>query len=232
MALISKMKKGRKDGGYTRLFGDDDLGSLISQVHATSISAGTELENLICSLHTQIMEERSLTDFINGKLPNGTWLIPKRIIKKYLKKSMGSDSEPDFIIIVLTDKKAYVVEIKDGDTFDTKKSQGEVASCRKFAQLFANYLLKNGLFYDVSIKICCFNQNSHEEIVKGFKHAIRKSEAWTGQDLCRVLGISYTNILQQRAVHQKQNLIYFAAELLKIDAMKDCIAQTLSADNK
>lgn len=232
MALISKMKKGRKDGGYTRLFGDDELGSLISQVHATSISAGTELENLICSLHTQIMREKELGEFLNNRLPNGTWLIPKNIIKKYLKKSIGSDSEPDFIIVVLVDKKAYVVEIKDGDTFDTKKSQGEVASCRKFAQLLADYLLKNELFYEVSIKICCFNQNSHDEIVKGFKNAIRKSEAWTGQDLCRVLGISYTNILQQRAVHQKQNLVYFAAELLKIDEMKNHLSQVLISDNK
>ncbi|MDN4065636.1 MULTISPECIES: type II restriction endonuclease [Ralstonia solanacearum species complex] len=214
------MKKGRSDGGYTRVFGDEELGSLISQVHATSISAGTELEKLICSSHTQVMTQQDLANLLNKKLPNGSWLIPKKLIQKHIKKNIGSNSEPDFIIIVLVDEKAYVVELKDGDSFDTKKAKGEVASCRTFAQLFGNYLLKNELFFEVSIRICCFNQTSHDEIVKGFKGAIKKSEAWTGQDLCRVLGISYSNIIQQRAVHQQQNLTYFVGELMKINLLK------------
>ncbi len=45
MSLIEKTKKGRKDGAYTRLFGNEALGSLISQVHATSIRAGNYLED-------------------------------------------------------------------------------------------------------------------------------------------------------------------------------------------
>lgn len=216
MALIENMKKGRQDGGYTRVFGDVELGALISQVHATSISAGTELEKLICSHHTQVMTQQDLADMLNKRLQNGTWLIPKKLIQKHIKKNIGSNSEPDFIIIVLVDTHAYVVELKDGDSFDTKKAKGEVTSCRAFAQQFGNYLLKNELFFDVSIRVCCFNQTSHDEIVKGFKGVIKKSEAWTGQDLCKVLGISYSNILQQRAVHQRQNLEYFANELLKI----------------
>lgn len=43
MALI-KDAEGRKDGGYTRLFGNEELGLLISKVQAAVITAGTELE--------------------------------------------------------------------------------------------------------------------------------------------------------------------------------------------
>ncbi len=216
MALISDRKKGREDGGYTRLFGIPALGALISQVHATSISAGTELEKLICEAHTNLMTSAMLSDFVNKKLPNGTYLIPKNLIKKHIKTAIGSDSEPDFIIIVIVDKKAFVVEIKDGDTFDTKKASGEIASCRRFAQQLSAYFISASLDFDVSIKICCFNQNSLDEIVKGFKSEIRKSEAWTGQDLCRVLGISFDNIVKQREVQQSVNLKYFAEQLVGI----------------
>lgn len=47
MALIRKAK-GRKAGsGYSRLFGDDTLGHLMSRVQSAVITSGTELEKLI-----------------------------------------------------------------------------------------------------------------------------------------------------------------------------------------
>ena len=46
MALI-RNRQGRTDGGYTRLFGDPQLGSLISRVQSAVISSGNELEKLI-----------------------------------------------------------------------------------------------------------------------------------------------------------------------------------------
>ena len=45
--LIEKTDEGRKDGAYTRLFGNADLGAFISRVHSASISAGTELEKIV-----------------------------------------------------------------------------------------------------------------------------------------------------------------------------------------
>lgn len=32
--LISNTKEGRKDGSYTRLFGNENIGALISRVHS------------------------------------------------------------------------------------------------------------------------------------------------------------------------------------------------------
>ena len=43
-----KNAKGRKYGsGYSRLFDNEDLGGLISRIHATVIASGTELEQVI-----------------------------------------------------------------------------------------------------------------------------------------------------------------------------------------
>lgn len=223
MALIEKQKKGREDGGYTRIFGIKTLGALISQVHATSVSAGTELEKLILKAHTLTMDGAMLADFLNKRLLNGTYLIPKKLIKQAIKGAIESDSEPDFLIIVVVDKKAYVVELKDGDTFDTKKAAGEIASCKKFAGLLQAFFMKNNLSYEVSIKICSFNQTSHEKIIEGFKGHLKKSEAWTGKELCKILSISYDNIIKQREVHQQHNLQFFVERLLEIDGVGELI---------
>jgi len=223
MALLEKARPGREDGGYTRLLGDAQLGGLISQIHATSITAGTELERLICEKHTNLMSAEMFSSFINGRLNNGTYLIPKKLIKSALGPSLSTKAEPDFVVIVIVDKKAYVTELKDGDTFDTKKASGEVLSCRDFAARFHSYLVRENLHFEVSIRVCCFNQDSREAIVKGFKNRIRKEEAWTGRDFCRMIGISYEAIVEQRRVDQLRNLEFFVSEILRNDRLKDMI---------
>lgn len=230
MALIENAKLGRKDGAYTRVLGNPELGALISQIHATSISAGTELERMITEKHTNVMTAEHLSLFLRNKLPNGTYLMPKPIIKNLLKKSIESDSEPDFVIIVLVDKKAYVTELKDGDTFDTKKSAAEVSNCRKFAVQLHTFFVKYNMPYDVEIRMCCFNQESRDEIVIGFKNQVKPKEVWTGRDLCKVLGISYETILRQRQEDQTKNYQFFIEELVKIDDVKNDISDLISSN--
>jgi len=230
MALIEERDSGREDGGYTRILGDKKLGALISQVHATSISAGTELERMICEKHSMVMTKEDFSYFINKKLKNGTYLIPKKLIKTIIKKSIGSNSEPDFIVIVIVDTKAYVVEVKDGDTFDTKKSAGEIASCREFAKLFSQYLIKMELNYDVSIRVCSFNQTSKQAIVTGLKNEITLSEAWTGAEFCKLLGISYQAIIQQRKVDETKNFNFFIDQLLQIECVANEIKKRIPGE--
>lgn len=56
VAKISESKPGRRDGGYTRLFNDPDIGALVSRVQGTSIRAGNELEKLFCeNLKTTVL---------------------------------------------------------------------------------------------------------------------------------------------------------------------------------
>lgn len=219
MALISERKQGRKDGGYTRLLGNVQLGALISQVQATVIAAGTELEKQI-ERHAQTMTDAELTQFVNGQLRAGTYLITKKQIKKRLKPAIGSQHEPDFLAVLVKKSQVFVIEVKDGDTFDTKKSAGEVAACNAFAAQLAAFFLKNNLPYDVSIRICCFNQTSKDAIVKGFKSEITSSQAWTGEDLCKALSISYQTLLAQREADQKQNLVYFVNQLQNIPEVR------------
>src|SRR5690349_17394365 len=98
---IEKTKPGRKDGGYTRLFGNIELGALISRIQSASISSGIELEKLILEksnlfLVKSVEEMESL--LLNGeKFGNKTYLIPKKLVKK--SEIFKSEHEPDFLLL-------------------------------------------------------------------------------------------------------------------------------------
>ena len=51
---IENMKPKTTSGAYERVFGNKEVGDLITQIQATVISNGTELERMILSHCTQI----------------------------------------------------------------------------------------------------------------------------------------------------------------------------------
>lgn len=225
MARISETNKGRKDGGFTRLFEDPELGSLISQVHATLIRAGTELEDLIAK-HARCMSEAEALAFLNNNLIPDTYLITKKTLKKIIKPrlkpsllipSSASEyekklGEPDFIVVVVVGKQCHVIELKDGDAFDTKKSEGEVAKLEKFSTALQD--LKAD--YSVDWKVCFFHACDKSEIVSGFKGRISNDNAITGKEFCDMLRISYETIETQRRTDAPENIKFFFKSLLEI----------------
>jgi len=74
------------------------------------------------------------------------------------------------------------------------------------------------------ILVCCFNQNSKEKILQGFKNKIKPSEAFTGQEFCELIGIDYQAIVKERkSQDQKENIRFFCEELLKIEEYRKII---------
>ena len=221
---IKNTKPGRKDGSYTRLLGNEQLGALISRVHAASISSGHELESLILEKSNlflvQTVEEME-SILLNGeKFDKKTYLIPKKIVKK---SKFKSKHEPDYLILKKETKTLYITELKDGDAFDTKKSAGEVESLRRFQ----NDISEN-IPYKTLILVCCFNQTDKEKIIQGFKSKIKPDEAFTGKEFCELIGIDYQAIIKKRKEQdQKENLKFFCEELLKIEECRKIILEIL-----
>lgn len=210
MAKIRDGKEGRQDGAYYRIFGDKKLGALISRIHATSIRAGTELENIIGDRVNLIND---LDEFLDrDKMSEGAFVAPKKEIKRSTRINFDG-SEPDFLIFKRTGvkKHCYVVELKDGDAFDTKKAAGEMNSMRAFLSNNAPQIP-----YTVSIHFCCFNQSSKEAIVNGFKRKISSKEAMTGTEFCDLMGLDYNEIVRTRKAHQKDNLDYFLTSIIAL----------------
>jgi hypothetical protein len=219
MALIENSKGRKEGGGYERLFGSTQLGHLLSRVQATVISSGTELEKLITDLSEKIVDVDSFLE--NQQLPQGTFVISKKAIKG---SRLKTDKEPDIIVFKIDSQRqhCYIIELKDGDTFDTKKAAGE----RQLLEIFENHLSRR-IRFTTSIHICSFNQLDKEKIVSGFKKKITKDMAMTGKELCELLGLDYQAIISSRIHQQIRNLDHFLDGLLKIDVIRKTIIKKL-----
>ena len=218
MALIENAK-GRGDGGYTRLFGNDKLGLLLSKAQATVISSGTELEKEIIARSRQIGDVDGFLTSCSER-EDGVYLASKKAVKH---SSIATDQEPDLLIFKIGNKKrhCYIIELKDGDAFDTKKSQGEKNSLIAFQ----NHISRK-LPFTTSIHICCFNSTSRQDVVKGFKHKITEEEAMIGSELCELLEISYQDILHKRQIDQQTNRKYFLREMLAIPEVSEMVEKS------
>jgi hypothetical protein len=201
MALISNAKGRGENGtpsGYERLFGNRQLGLLMSKVQSAVISTGNELEKTIAD---------EITD---------TKGISIQKINKENRVFKGIKDGHDIIIDCVVEKegKIKLIEIKDGDTFDTKKVAGEVASLiTAKAHLIKSHNLKEE---QVSIHYCSFNATNHEQIEKGAKGLLPKDSAMTGREFCKMIGLDFDKIVEGRKSDQKENLAYFIEELKKI----------------
>ncbi|WP_173437369.1 hypothetical protein [Sharpea azabuensis] len=100
----------------------------------------------------------------NGLINDGSYLCNKKTVKGSSYRL--NRHEPDFIAFVVSEAKklCYVVELKDGDNFDTKKSAAE----RKMLEIFVNHVAPK-IQFATKFYICCFNQPDKEKVVIGFK---------------------------------------------------------------
>ena len=218
MPKIRDSKPGRRDGSYTRLFDNPDIGAMLSQIHATSIRAGTELENIIQKYAKEneniIPDLDAFLRLSNSNNFEGVFLADKKVIRK--SRTSGASTQPDYLVFDHRDgtRQCYVVELKDGDVFDTKKTDGEVDALNHFMQEIARRIQ-----YSVGIRVCSFNQTDKDAIANGFKNRVDTSEVWTGQEFCELLGIDYEAILDERKAHAQSNQKWLVDSIMDIPAL-------------
>ena len=223
MALIENAKgrrQGQSPSGYTRLFGIEALGNLISRVQGTVISSGTELEHLIIERCKHIDD---LDKFITDKLHSneaGVWVATKQQVKK--SKIINSKYEPDFLGFRLDKRMCYVVEVKDGDQFDTKKASGEYQSLHNFTNDISQELP-----FSMRIFMCSFNAPDIDAVFHGLKRKFNRNELLTGKGLCMLFDIDYDEIIKIRTSDQQTNLEYFIEQLITIAPIRSMVIKAL-----
>src|SRR6266487_544137 len=220
MPKISE-SKGRPDenSGYARLFGNQQLGQLLSRVQATVIRTGNELEKLIES-ETSNELKAVLEDILTGQQSfSKTQVVFQAKMPPQVDARGGT---ADIVVFEHTEKTAKIIELKDGDTFDTKKASGELASM----EIFAKWLSAR-MDYKTTFYFCSFNQTNKEAIVHGAKGRFDINHAMTGQELCNLLNINYDALRIKRQKEQPENLRYFISELLRITEVKQIINELL-----
>ena len=226
MAKICNAKVNTSSGGYNRVFDNNELGRLMAKVQSTVISNGNELEKIILSKTQNITDlDTYIEKVTNGEVPNGTYVCTKRILKKSSYKLDGN--EPDLLIFLVQQKRVCkIIELKDGDSFDTKKASGEQEHLERF-----NLHIGAKIPFVSDYFVCCFNQTSKEEIVKGFKNAFDIHHVMTGIELCEILGISYDEIIEERKKDARDNIEYFYQELMAIPETKEMLEAYKEEDN-
>jgi hypothetical protein len=222
MAKISETK-GRSDAnsGYARLFGNQQLGQLMSRVHATVIRTGNELEHIIrdeTPHHLQTTIEAIVGQ--KGMFPNSIQVVFQGKMPAGASGETGATA--DVIVIDHRYRQIKVIELKDGDTFDTKKSSGELESMTKFSAWISDVTGYKAVFY-----FCSFNQDDKDAIVKGAKGRFDAAHAMTGRELCALLGIDYNDLCSKRQSQQADNRRYFLSELLKVSELRQLIQELL-----
>lgn len=216
--------KGRKDenSGYIRLFDNIELGQLLSKAQATVISNGTELEKMLLKRTNNIQD---LDEFIEtttvGKQADGVYVCAKAVAKK--SKLTIPKHEPDLLVFIVQQKRlCRIIELKDGDTFDTKKARGEREQLEEYSIKFGAKIPFVTEYY-----ICCFNQEDKNAIMTGFKGVFSIEHIMTGRELCSILNIDYLEIIDERKADAEDNFTYFVSELLNIPVVKEEILKQL-----
>ena len=116
----------------------------------------------------------------------------------------------------------YVVELKDGDVFDTKKADGEIGSLSGFVES-----IREIMAYAPEIRICSFNQTDKSAIVDGFKKRVTASQVWTGAEFCELLGIDYQAILNERRADAAMNREWLVESILAIPELREIVTRTI-----
>ena len=216
MAKISETS-GRQDenSGYSRILGNPRLGHLISRVHATTIRAGTELEHLL-EASTPSARKSSLGDSIRlAKRLEGKGV--RVVFAPKIKKTKGKRGTiGDLLVFNHKDRAITLIELKDGDTFDTKKASGELQSLKAASKRFAK---RTG--YKSTFRFCSFNQNDKNAIIAGAKKRFTPDQVMTGRELCGILKIDYDSFVGARKQEQAANLQYLLRELMAIPELAE-----------
>ncbi len=211
-ARISDAQPKNSSGNYARLFGDEDIGNLITKIQSASIKAGYVLEDIIACKSTLIPNgnfDEFIDDCMKGKY-SGIFLGTKKMIKDSKYNVKGH--EPDLIIFSLDNNgrgECYIIELKVGAAFDTKKSDGEKETleiCRS--------VLGPKLPFITNSYLCAFHAEDRQEIVTGLKGRFGQEEVLTGRELCEILSLDYDEIVSEESRFQRDNMFYLTRKVI------------------
>jgi len=212
-----KIKKSKsndiKKSGYFGIFGDEQLADLFRKVQSTAIRNGNELQKIIFDevTFTKFGESVSLDKVMEMINSGQNFYIPNFKISKSQFESatikLEGKKNIDVDAIFFNDGILYIIEYKQGDNLDTKKSQSEVESLYKISKFFQYYNVVTSP--KLVMWICDDVKNSS---IKTTEH---KDYLITGSEISEVLGISFDKVQQIRNSDQLDNIEFIKKEFEK-----------------
>ena len=193
------LKEKHNKSGYDCIL-DDKLAPLITSTHASKISHGSDLENLVHEYSQVVQFEKSVNksgkpltttsypDFVKqfDKLALTT---PTAVCKLKFKNVKGiRNTDADFVYVDFINKIIYVCEMKSGADFDTKKAKGETAQLNETKR----FLESKHPDFAVKPKIVLWYVNSVDDA--NFKCKEGKKYLITGREFATMIACPYDEV--------------------------------------
>lgn len=215
--------KGKSGESANRIFGNKKMGLLFSKVQAAVIQSGFELEKLIyAAIPTEMV---TTLEALNDSARNIQNLPPIQVVFKPSKPNPDNPNksiEADLLVVDNLNRLIWLVEVKEGYVFDTKKADGELSSLKNITSWLAQEFP-----YKTQYFLCSFNQEDRETIVQGTKKRFSLDHVLTGRELCTKIGIDYDALRNKRKEDQTQNRRYFLKTLIAIPEIRAEIIELL-----
>jgi hypothetical protein len=206
---------------FLQLFSSRDLAILLTKCDITLFNEPNELDYIHKFISKNFPVFTSIQDVQDNISNIGTYVM----LPEYFEKNFGElDGIKNYAVFQnFSIGKRHCVFVSFLEDFLDPDQLSPVRNIY--------YSTMGNVQYTGNIHFCCFNQNSREKIVEGFKRVITTDEAMTGREFCELLKIDYDKIVKSRKKDQKQNMEYFVKEILKIKELKKIIIKELETEN-
>lgn len=215
--------KGTSGESAVRIFGNESMGLLFSQLQAAIIRSGFELETML--QEAVPFERQTALEELRQPSANRPEIQvvfkPSRPDPDGVKKSI----EADLVVVDNVNRRFSLVEVKEGYIFDTKKADGELVSLKLITSWLAQEFPYMAHYY-----LCSFNQENKDLIVQGTKKRFSAEHVLTGRELCEMIGVDYDALRTKRAIDQAENRHYFLSKLLAIPEIRAEVIELLGED--
>ena len=193
--------KNPTSGSYARLLGNKKYAELMTKIHACVIAQGNQLEhdlfNFVRQNYPQCIVDNLplLHSVLEHSIHNQPfYLLNLAVYQAFLQaKDELKIKHPDFIVILPAKQVIYVVEVKEGYLFDTKKATGELMSLQTITNIFQKHVP-----YRVNYYLTSFYQTALTTIDSGLKKVFSQDHLLTGKSFCQLIHINYEQFLHFR----------------------------------
>lgn len=239
--------KVKTTSGVINMLYGDPIGREISKAHSIIISNGTVLEKLVSeyiknNVECDVVEISTILDYNKEMdmfnyshnnddtfdISDRIYLIDRKLFKDIKHNNKGI--EPDLLVLIVKDGVAtfYVIELKMGDNFDTKKSAGE----KEHLTIFVEQLnVAKGIKKVYKISPFFSNLSKDKLIKNGFKSVFSENEILTRNELNELFGIDFNGIIEIYKTVEDTNKKYFIDNICEEPYIREIILSNSNIRN-
>ena len=221
-SICKKTRKGRADienSGYYRCFALNqndslvkDIAAMLSEIQAMVICNGNNLDGDIIPnalFNSNNVKQKATSSSIDVANTCGHFSKFKVLKTDCAEIEKKKAIELDYLI--LSEDKIEIFEIKDGDNFDTKKSEGEINSLTKVAEFFKDKNPNKAVSYHVVM------WNATDIKKTSFKvKDLPEDCLLTGKQFCKIANCDFDKISQHRRDLAKEKREWALTQVLTI----------------